>query len=436
MSNSFSAEDVRDLLSKISKLEENYRLKQMELETEIEKHKKTRQDMEKLRGEVAILVEEKIRLCEKVGALTESCSLKDRSYEVLKKDLDKRLTELRVLEHRFSEESEAYKKKRESFRQEIDQINEKMSCFFHGSSPQDLSVPLTNEQIRNHELYRMVVKEKEEQDESMKSLKKEFSELSEYLNKLESGYSQSLEYINHLEGIISHQSERRSDEFICLFYEICKSKIQFFVYPLFEYNAIVEDIPYKTTGKDLVLFFLPCVKPVSINLSMREDKNLNNGYGFIEFKSIEECTKAIQYCKREAFCGERLTAKMAKDAMKRDEEAESGATTDDSKPIYLKEFTDEELHSKLQKLGEVAKRNPIQAQRLLQQNPSFLNGVIGNLFQQTHHVYYYYMTTISFLNGLSPTVKSMSCHLLLSSMQGASSGFHVQYLSSLANVLF
>lgn len=54
--------------------------------------------------------------------------------------------------------------------------------------------------------------------------------------------------------------------------------------------------------------------------------------------------------------------------------------------------------------------------------------MIGNLFQQTHHVYYYYMTTISFLNGLSPTVKSMSCHLLLSSMQGASSGFHVQYL--------
>ena len=75
-----------------------------------------------MRGEVAILVEEKIRLCEKVGALTESCSLKDRSYEyvvssvmifrVLKKDLDKRLTEMRVLEHRLTEESEAYKKKR------------------------------------------------------------------------------------------------------------------------------------------------------------------------------------------------------------------------------------------------------------------------------------------------------------------------------------
>ena len=55
----------------------------------------------------------------------------------------------------------------------------------------------------------MVVKEKEEQDESMKSLKKEFSELSEYLNKLESGYSQSLEYINHLEGIISHVCTKR-----------------------------------------------------------------------------------------------------------------------------------------------------------------------------------------------------------------------------------
>ena len=42
--------------------------------------------------------------------------------------------------------------------------------------------------------------------------------------------------------------------------------------------------------------------------------------------------------------------------------------TDDSKPIYLKEFTDEELYLKLQKLGDVAKRNPIQAQLLLQQN--------------------------------------------------------------------
>lgn len=115
---------------------------------------------------------------------------------------------------------------------------------------------------------------------------------------------------------------------------------------------------------------------VKCSLSMREDKNLNNGYGFIEFKSKEECAKAIQYCKREAFCGGRLTATMVKDAMKRDEEAENGATTDDSKPIYLKEFTDEELHSKLQKLGEVAKRNPVQAQRLLQQNQSFLYALL------------------------------------------------------------
>lgn len=101
---------------------------------------------------------------------------------------------------------------------------------------------------------------------------------------------------------------------------------------------------------------------------MREEKNLNNGYGFIEFKSKEECDKAIQYCKLEAFCGERLSATMAKDAIKRDDEMESGVTTDDSKPIYLKEFTDEELYLKLQKLGDVAKRNPIQAQLLLQQN--------------------------------------------------------------------
>lgn len=109
---------------------------------------------------------------------------------------------------------------------------------------------------------------------------------------------------------------------------------------------------------------------------MREEKNLNNGYGFIEFKSKEECAKAIQYCKTEAFCGERLSATMAKDAVKRDEETESNATTDESKPVYLKEFTDEELHLKLQKLGDVAKRNPVQAQLLLQQNPVFLKALL------------------------------------------------------------
>ena len=112
MSNSFAQEDIRDLLSKISKLEENYRLKQMELNTEIEKHKKTVKEMEDLRKEVAILIEEKIRLCEKIGSLTESCSLKDHSNELLKKDMDKRMTELRVLERRLSEESDTYKKKR------------------------------------------------------------------------------------------------------------------------------------------------------------------------------------------------------------------------------------------------------------------------------------------------------------------------------------
>lgn len=35
-----------------------------------------------VKREVAILVEEKMRLCEKIGSLTESCSLKDHSNEL------------------------------------------------------------------------------------------------------------------------------------------------------------------------------------------------------------------------------------------------------------------------------------------------------------------------------------------------------------------
>lgn len=34
-----------------------------------------------MRKEVGILVEEKMKLCEKIGSLTESCSLKDHSNE-------------------------------------------------------------------------------------------------------------------------------------------------------------------------------------------------------------------------------------------------------------------------------------------------------------------------------------------------------------------
>ena len=36
-----------------------------------------------VKREVAILVEEKMRLCEKIGSLTESCSLKDHSNELV-----------------------------------------------------------------------------------------------------------------------------------------------------------------------------------------------------------------------------------------------------------------------------------------------------------------------------------------------------------------
>ena len=34
-----------------------------------------------VKHEVTLLVEEKIKLCEKIGSLTESCSLKDHSNE-------------------------------------------------------------------------------------------------------------------------------------------------------------------------------------------------------------------------------------------------------------------------------------------------------------------------------------------------------------------
>ena len=73
----------------------------MELNTEIEKHKKTASELENLKNEVSILLEEKIKLCEKIGTLTESCAVKDHSNEVMKKDLEKRMTEMRVLEKRL-----------------------------------------------------------------------------------------------------------------------------------------------------------------------------------------------------------------------------------------------------------------------------------------------------------------------------------------------
>ena len=63
----------------------------MECATEVEKHKKSLSDLDNRRRfcandqlvkkEVSLLVEEKMRLCEKIGSLTESCALKDHLNE-------------------------------------------------------------------------------------------------------------------------------------------------------------------------------------------------------------------------------------------------------------------------------------------------------------------------------------------------------------------
>lgn len=63
----------------------------MECATEVEKHKKSLNDLDNRRQfcanpqlvkkEVSLLVEEKMRLCEKIGSLTESCALKDHLNE-------------------------------------------------------------------------------------------------------------------------------------------------------------------------------------------------------------------------------------------------------------------------------------------------------------------------------------------------------------------
>ena len=41
-------------------------------------------------------------------------------------------------------------------------------------------------------------------------------------------------------------------------------------------------------------------------LSKAADGERNNGYAFVEFKSPEECEKAVDYCKRELFRGKHL----------------------------------------------------------------------------------------------------------------------------------
>ncbi|KAK8798485.1 hypothetical protein WA588_003565 [Blastocystis sp. NMH] len=243
---SFSADDIRDLLSKIAKLEENYRLKQMECATEVEKHKKSLNDLDNLKKEVSLLVEEKMRLCEKIGSLTESCALKDHLNETMKKDIEKRMTELHVLEQRLDEETESYRARREDFKRQIDEINTQLKLVLDGCdeaqmikeveelkkenqtlreklntnsvpagehSPSESGGSLVQEnikvpsQLQDVEANPVVIQlrnDKEQSEAEVKRLQKEFEELNDYLNKLETSYNQSLEYINHLESIIAH----------------------------------------------------------------------------------------------------------------------------------------------------------------------------------------------------------------------------------------
>ena len=115
---------------------------------------------------------------------------------------------------------------------------------------------------------------------------------------------------------------------------------------------------------------------------MRTDEELNNGYAFIEFESKEVCVNAIHYCKRETFRGERFSVSFVRDSVQKDQEDENGTSHDDTKPMYLKDFADDELRIKLMKLAEVAKKNPVQAQLLLQQNKSFTYALLEAEYKQ------------------------------------------------------
>ena len=44
------------------------------------------------------------------------------------------------------------------------------------------------------------------------------------------------------------------------------------------------------------------------SMSKTSDGSMNNGYAFVEFSNPEECKYAVQFCKREAFRGQKLVA--------------------------------------------------------------------------------------------------------------------------------
>lgn len=50
-------------------------------------------------------------------------------------------------------------------------------------------------------------------------------------------------------------------------------------------------------------------------LSKREDNERNNGYGFVEFSSGDECKNAIQHCKQDTFNETRLSGELLSSLM-------------------------------------------------------------------------------------------------------------------------
>lgn len=106
--------------------------------------------------------------------------------------------------------------------------------------------------------------------------------------------------------------------------------IPFFVCYFLVLIFVVRDIPSTAKETDLLAFFLPCGNIISLKfdihhfwfcrLSKRDDNELNNGYGFVEFSTSEECKKSIQHCKHETFNEIRLTGELLSSLMESNED--------------------------------------------------------------------------------------------------------------------
>ena len=113
-------------------------------------------------------------------------------------------------------------------------------------------------------------------------------------------------------------------------------------------------------------------------LSKAADGEMNNGYAFVEFKSPEECEQAVQYCKRELFDGQHLDVLTLSSIQVNDYEEvmKNRLTADLQDQRYLKSTTESELKDIIKQLDEIAKKNPMQAQSVLEQNKGLLYALI------------------------------------------------------------